>query len=621
MLFVKSPGIRNLSHKLIQPVSANEGADSRKNKIWYAPLSLSSPVKAHEYPLGLNLSLKTHAVQTACEPASISGISRQTLTLPLVRALPLRAECNAVHEHWRKGDAFSAVNPIVMHPENYPVRIWWPMGISCFDHLFQRNGKQVWEHALGLLSAPTLADAEGHARALSKLPRSLPQTRVLEAVNEMAFGNSDKDLLWGNTEFIDVLRLRHIRSKVSKQGPRLFEISDMEWAGSLHWLGKQIAEAQPQVVNEKTRRIATTAVASVAGYRAAIEFLAGVRHNNAPIKMEEFGWQSACALRAVLEGGMIPEIAMCLIPPSASGNLCQSTSGWRAFKLSMLRISERQQTNALVIILAELISTSFRNRLALLQRRLFHAPGTLLPFDVAWGSSDYHQARSILSKMGGSNWNPWDNGYADLLRKYTAVDLHTIDADIRKLIAGRISILPYVYMNRFLVASAIFAISGNDISAATALAACGGANIWTVPAKAMNDCIQSAQGHKDPCAYLSLPQLSDPELCSLLKQIKETVEPNVTLGTPIWSVEESLSKWSVRLVKSGNTTLFRQLRTLLSRRDLCEKLEPFLMLTPEYRAAYERFMGGLSECLLNKPEWFWREAFDNIAEKYSDRKY
>lgn len=621
MLFIKSPGIRNLSHKLIQPASLNEGADLRKDRIWVTPISLNSSVDTHEYPLRLNLSPKTHAVQTACEPASISGLSRQTLTLPVVRTLALKAECNAVNAHWRKGDAFSSINPIMMRPEDYPVRIWWPMGISCFDHLFQRDGKQVREHALGLLSAPTLADANGHVRTLLRSRRSLPQTRVLEAVNCIAFGTSAEDLLWDTTEFIDALRLRHIRSKMSKQGPQLFEVSDMEWAGSLHWLGKHIDEAQPQLVNEKTRRIATTAVASVAGYRAAIEFLARVTPNNAPIKTMEFRWHSACALRALLEGGVNPEIAICLIPPSGSGNLCQSTPDWLAFKLAMLWISEQRQTNALVSILAELISTSFRNRLSSLQRRLFHTPGNLLPFDVAWSSSDYRQARSILSIIGDLNWNPWGNGYADLLRKHSAVDLQIIDADIRKLIAGRISILPYVYMNRFLLASAIFAIMGNDVSAATALAACGDAEIWIVPRKAMSDCIKLVQVRKDPRAYLSLFLLADPELSSLLRQIKETVEPNISLGTPIWSVEESLSKWAVRLIKTGKTTLFRQLRTLLSRRDLCEKLEPFMMLTQEYRASYEMFFGKLSECLPHKPEWFWREAFDTIAEHYSDRKW
>jgi hypothetical protein len=273
MLFLKNPATRNLSHQLIQPFSADDNADSREDRIKCVPLALSRSVKTREYPSGLDLSTKTHSAKICSAPASISGISRQTLVLPLVRNLPVRTEFNAVHEHWRKGDGFSAVISNLICPEHYPVRIWWPMGISCFEHLFQRDGKQIREHALGLLSAPTLADAQGHARALSRFRPSLPQRRVLEAVNEVAFGSSARELLWGNTEFIDALRLRHIRSKAPAQGPRLFEISNMEWAGSLHWLGKQIERAKAQVVNEKTRRIATTAVASVAGYRAAIELI------------------------------------------------------------------------------------------------------------------------------------------------------------------------------------------------------------------------------------------------------------------------------------------------------------------------------------------------------------
>lgn len=562
-------------------------------------------------------SVETRGTPIRFDPASPSSISRQIFTVPAARALTLRTICRT-GMHWQRERGFSALRANPTSPECYPIRILWPVGSSCFNHLFHRNGTKIREHALGLLSAPTLAEAESHAKALSKLPCTMPQRRILGAVYDMALKKPAGGLLWNHAEFIDALRMRHIRSKLFTQRSRLLEVSDLEWAGSLHWLGNQISGIHAEIVDEKTRRIATTAVASVAGYRSAIAFLFSVKPKNVPTTAEEFRWHSACALRAVLDGGVIPEVASCLIPPSSSGNLCQSDSAWLPFKLCISFIVERQQTDALVLILAELLSSSFRNRLAFRQRRLFFSRPCLLPFDIAWTDTEFAEAKSILQIVSSMNWNPWEQEYARLFQKHTAVDLLAIDGHIRKLLHGRISILPYVYMNRSLLTSALFAIVGNDVSARTALAACGASEIWTAPCKTLYDSINLSMAHTDPGSYLSSHQLADPDLQSLLMQIRETVEPNIALGTPIWSVADSLSKWAVRLTGSGRMVLFRQLRTLLTRSDLCERLDRWMMLTTENRASYESFFINLSQKLQQKSEDFWRDAFDDIAENYSN---
>jgi hypothetical protein len=531
-------------------------------------------------PVGLGIGEPDVFVEESLK-VGLSQTERAQLELPFERPVPAE---DVQQDLW---------------PEDLISRV----GCTAVNKIAAGSGPRVDERDfLGIVTTPVLEEARNRARHLELRDLSTMQKAFRRTLVDVSSARSPQKVLWGEEPCVDALRLRYVGHIDWKIAHERRSADDVVWLGALEWLGRRFA-GDGSKAPPKTRRVLATSVAASSGYRKALELL-----RSWPGKDWRFTWGSLIALRCVFDGWMVPDVVSSLIPPRMDlVPRLRKDSPWVPLSFALRWALQHGHQAGVVFALSAILTTAFRRSLesAAEQEGLRIGP-------PPWGSGALRKEQMVvfsdlLGRLCEKGWSPWKERPLKAAEEGTDLDLSELASILRRVLGGLDRFhFGLLCLDEHLLHATLFTLLGNLPSARVHLAL----SVRSPLKRGLAPPLKIEHSDRTLQRFLESSPLGS-ERAGVYSAIEGTPDPNVALGTPVWSFSDHLGDVASAFMRARKGPAFRSVRSLLQREDLKKAVRPYWLLSGRDKAglvASMKWAGGLEPYPEEEAWWGFLES-------------